>query len=104
MRPLFLITRLVCKRTHKSVSCLASLAASGRIPARIVTGLFALVLLSQTASAAIWNDVAQAAAKSSATVTAGEPVFHQRLLNADPKLIAQQLQSASAALSRSSAR
>jgi hypothetical protein len=100
MRPLFLITRLVCKHTHKSAGCLASVAASGRILMQIVTGLFALVLLSQTASAAIWNDVAQAAAKSSTTVTAGEPIFRQRRLSADPKLIAQQLQSASAALSK----
>jgi hypothetical protein len=103
MRPLFFSIRLICKHRHKSAGCLASETSSGRMLTQIVTGLFALVLLSQTASAAIWNDVAQAAAKSSTTVTAGEPIFRQRRLSADPKLVAQQLQSASAVLSRNAA-
>lgn len=86
------------------MACLTSMLTSGRIVMRmLMAALFALVLLSQTAGAAIWNDVVQPAAKSSTVSATGEQSFHQRRLNADPKLIAQQLQSASTALSRNSA-
>jgi hypothetical protein len=71
-----------------------------RWPAAFVFFLGPLVL-PQLAAAAVWSDVPQADARAATAAPVAETGFHQRLLHAEPSLIAQQLLTASTARARS---